>query len=57
MKGKVAHIGADMSKPAEVAAMVTQAKRELGGVDIMVNEAAAQIRGMALPVDGGWTAQ
>jgi 3-hydroxybutyrate dehydrogenase len=42
-KVKVDYSAADMSKPAEIAAMVAQA--------------AAQIRGIALPVDGGWTAQ
>jgi 3-hydroxybutyrate dehydrogenase len=41
-KSKVAYSGADMSRPGEVAAMVTQAKRELGGVDIMVNNAGIQ---------------
>ena len=41
-KIKVAYSGADMSKPAEVAAMVAQAKRELGGVDILVNNAGIQ---------------
>jgi NAD(P)-dependent dehydrogenase (short-subunit alcohol dehydrogenase family) len=95
-KVKVDYSGADMSRPAEIAAMVAQAARELGGVDILVNnagiqhvapvedfplgekqpslefatpeqigaaalflcsQAAAQIRGIALPVDGGWTAQ
>jgi 3-hydroxybutyrate dehydrogenase len=41
-KIKVAYSSADMSKPAEVAAMVAQAKRELGGVDILVNNAGIQ---------------
>ena len=37
-----AHSPADMSKPAEIAAMVAQAGRELGGVDILVNNAGIQ---------------
>ena len=41
-KNKVAHSGADMSKPAEITAMVTQAIRELGSVDILVNNAGIQ---------------
>jgi 3-hydroxybutyrate dehydrogenase len=39
---KVDHSAADMSRPAEVAAMVAQAARELGGVDILVNNAGIQ---------------
>jgi 3-hydroxybutyrate dehydrogenase len=39
---RVAYNGADMSKPAEVAAMVEQAKREFGSVDILVNNAGIQ---------------
>ena len=39
---KAAHSPADMSKPAEIAAMVAQAGRELGGVDILVNNAGIQ---------------
>jgi len=39
---KVAYSAADMSKPAEVAAMVEQATRELGRVDILVNNAGIQ---------------
>ena len=34
---KVDYSAADMSKPAEIAAMVAQAAREPGGVDILVN--------------------
>src|SRR5512134_2536284 len=41
-KVKVAYSAADMSKPAEVAAMVAQATRELGAVDILVNNAGIQ---------------
>ena len=41
-KVKVDYSAADMSKPAEVAAMVAQAVRELGGVDILVNNAGIQ---------------
>jgi 3-hydroxybutyrate dehydrogenase len=39
---KTGYSAADMSKPAEVAAMVAQAARELGGVDILVNNAGIQ---------------
>ncbi|MEQ1518804.1 MAG: 3-hydroxybutyrate dehydrogenase [Usitatibacteraceae bacterium] len=39
---KVAYSGADMSKPAEIAAMVAYAQAELGGVDIIVNNAGIQ---------------
>ena len=41
-KVKVDHSAADLSKPAEIAAMVAQAARELGGVDILVNNAGIQ---------------
>ena len=41
-KVKVDYSGADMSRPAEIAAMVAQAARELGGVDILVNNAGIQ---------------
>jgi 3-hydroxybutyrate dehydrogenase len=39
---KVAYSGADMSKPDEIAGMVTQATSELGRVDILVNNAGIQ---------------
>ena len=39
---KASYSAADMSKPAEIAAMVAQAERELGGVDILVNNAGIQ---------------
>ena len=39
---KVAYSSADMSKPAEIAAMIAQATRELGRVDILVNNAGIQ---------------
>ena len=39
---RLAYSAADMSRPAEVAAMVAQAARELGGVDILVNNAGIQ---------------
>jgi 3-hydroxybutyrate dehydrogenase len=41
-KARAAYSAADMSKPAEVAAMIEQAVRELGGVDILVNNAGIQ---------------
>ena len=41
-KNKVAYSAADMSKPADIEAMVAQATRELGGVDILVNNAGIQ---------------
>jgi 3-hydroxybutyrate dehydrogenase len=39
---KVAFNGADLSKPAEVAALIAAANTELGGVDILVNNAGIQ---------------
>lgn len=36
------HSGADMTKPDEIAAMVEAAKRELGSVDVVVNNAGIQ---------------
>jgi len=39
---KVGYNGADMSKPAEVRALVAAATRELGGVDVLVNNAGIQ---------------
>ena len=41
-KVQALYSAADMSKPAEIAAMVSQAARELGGVDILVNNAGIQ---------------
>ena len=38
----VRHSGADMSKPAEIAAMVAEAEREFGTVDLLVNNAGVQ---------------
>ena len=39
---RVGYHGADMSKPAEIAALMAQAEAELGGVDILVNNAGIQ---------------
>ena len=39
---KVLYDGADMSKPAEIEAMMKRARAELGGVDILVNNAGIQ---------------
>jgi 3-hydroxybutyrate dehydrogenase len=39
---KASYSAADMSRPAEIAAMVAQAVREQGGVDILVNNAGIQ---------------
>jgi len=39
---KVVYSGADMSKPADIRAMVAQAVSDLGGVDILVNNAGIQ---------------
>jgi len=39
---KVGYSGADMSKPAEIAAMMDYAATEFGGVDILVNNAGIQ---------------
>jgi 3-hydroxybutyrate dehydrogenase len=41
-QGPAAYHGADMSKPAEIAAMMAAAQAELGGVDILVNNAGIQ---------------
>ena len=41
-KVRVGYSAADMSRPAEIAAMVAQAAGELGGVDILVNNAGIQ---------------
>lgn len=40
--GGALHHGADMSKPAEIAAMMAAAQDQLGGVDILVNNAGIQ---------------
>lgn len=45
---KVAYSAADMSKPADIRAMVAQAAKELGGADILVNNAGIQF---TAPVD------
>ncbi len=39
---KAIYDGADMSKPAEIEAMIRRAAKELGGVDILVNNAGIQ---------------
>ncbi|CAM8630913.1 FabG Dehydrogenases with different specificities (related to short-chain alcohol dehydrogenases) [Comamonadaceae bacterium] len=39
---QVTYHGADMSKPAEIAAMIEHAKATFGGVDILVNNAGIQ---------------
>jgi len=39
---EVAYSAADMSKPAEIAAMVAEAQARFGGVDILVNNAGIQ---------------
>ena len=39
---QVHYHGADMSKPAEIAAMMTFAQERLGGVDVLVNNAGIQ---------------
>jgi 3-hydroxybutyrate dehydrogenase len=40
--GKVGYHGADMSKPAEIDAMMAYAAEQFGGVDILVNNAGIQ---------------
>jgi len=39
---KVGYDGADMTKPAEIGAMMTKAEQEFGAVDILVNNAGIQ---------------
>ncbi len=39
---RVAYDGADMSKPAEIAAMMAKAEKDFGAVDILVNNAGIQ---------------
>ena len=39
---KVGYHGADMSKPAEIEALMAYAQAEFGGVDILVNNAGIQ---------------
>jgi 3-hydroxybutyrate dehydrogenase len=39
---KCLYNGADMSKPAEIAAMIGEAQRSFGSVDILVNNAGIQ---------------
>jgi len=41
-KVKVGYHGADMSKPAEIEAMIRYAQAEMGGIDILVNNAGIQ---------------
>ncbi|HUU74275.1 MAG TPA: 3-hydroxybutyrate dehydrogenase [Burkholderiales bacterium] len=41
-KVKVRYSPADMSKPDEITEMISQAQRELGGVDVLVNNAGIQ---------------
>ena len=41
-KVNVVYSPADMSKPADIRAMIAQAQKELGGVDILVNNAGIQ---------------
>lgn len=41
-QGPAAYHGADMSKPAEIAAMMAQAQAQLGGIDILINNAGIQ---------------
>ncbi len=45
---KVSYSGADMSKPGDIREMVQQAARELGSVDVLVNNAGIQF---VAPVD------
>ena len=40
--GRVGYHGADMSRPAEIEAMMAYASQEFGGVDILVNNAGIQ---------------
>jgi 3-hydroxybutyrate dehydrogenase len=47
-KVKAVYSAADMTRPAEIADMIAQAKRELGSVDVLVNNAGIQY---VAPVD------
>jgi 3-hydroxybutyrate dehydrogenase len=48
LSAPVGHSAADMSRPDEIAAMLAQAERELGPVDVLVNNAGIQY---AAPVE------
>ncbi|MGN6460774.1 MAG: SDR family NAD(P)-dependent oxidoreductase, partial [Pseudolabrys sp.] len=39
---KAIYSGADMTKPAEIDAMIAQAEKQLGSVDVLVNNAGIQ---------------
>jgi 3-hydroxybutyrate dehydrogenase len=41
-KVKAVYSAADMTRPAEIIDMIGQAQRELGGVDVLVNNAGIQ---------------
>jgi 3-hydroxybutyrate dehydrogenase len=47
-KVRCAHLSADMTKPAEIAAMIAKAQADFGSVDILVNNAGIQF---VSPVD------
>jgi 3-hydroxybutyrate dehydrogenase len=54
---KALYSPADMTKPAEIADMITMAERELGGVDILINNAGIQhVAGVAEFPDEKWDA-
>jgi 3-hydroxybutyrate dehydrogenase len=40
--GRALHSAADLTRPAEIEAMIAEAERELGGVNILVNNAGTQ---------------